>query len=46
MLLRQHLAVFEKGVFAVAAPTNGTHASLTNAIGMPMFTICPFLLSC
>ena len=22
---------FEKGVFAVAAPTNGTHASLTNA---------------
>lgn len=30
--LRQHPELFfEKGVFAVAAPTNGTHASLTNA---------------
>ena len=30
--LRRHPELFfEKGVFAVAAPTNGTHASLTNA---------------
>ncbi len=32
MYLRRHPELFfEKGVFAVAAPTNGTHASLTNA---------------